>query len=217
MNLGLKKIKVFKKQTRIPIRIRVVRLKKTLKRKNSQLKKKVIVKKTIIRKSNFNCSETKTILNNNNDNMKQYHVYVLWTLTKNNVITFYTGYTGNLSNRIHNHNSGKSKYTSKFKNWKYFCYISGLPDKTTAIQCETCLKKDFDIENPISLHKNEPHDKIQYKINSIARSLLNKKFTKNSIEIQKCQLVIRWCFLSENIHDRVRLVKWNNNIKHLFS
>ena len=52
---------------------------------------------------------------------------------------FYTGFSGNIENRVEEHNSGKSVHTNKFKSWKlkYYCAFF---DKKRALDFEKYLK-----------------------------------------------------------------------------
>jgi putative endonuclease len=51
----------------------------------------------------------------------------------------YTGMTAGLKQRMTDHNSGKSKHTSKFSPWELLCYTA-FPNKLTALDFEKYLK-----------------------------------------------------------------------------
>jgi predicted GIY-YIG superfamily endonuclease len=51
----------------------------------------------------------------------------------------YTGMTADLKQRMTDHNSGKSKHTSKFSPWELLCYTA-FPNKFTALEFEKYLK-----------------------------------------------------------------------------
>ena len=51
-----------------------------------------------------------------------YYVYILQSI--NNPETFYIGYTCDLKQRIHEHNSGYSPHTKKFAPWKIKNYVA---------------------------------------------------------------------------------------------
>jgi predicted GIY-YIG superfamily endonuclease len=51
----------------------------------------------------------------------------------------YTGATGDLRQRVADHNAGKSPHISKFMPWELPCYIA-LPDKSRALDLEKYLK-----------------------------------------------------------------------------
>ncbi|MCU0667644.1 MAG: GIY-YIG nuclease family protein [Patescibacteria group bacterium] len=65
-----------------------------------------------------------------------YYVYILKSLNNNEK---YIGYTEDLNNRLTDHNSGKSKHTSKYKPWKVIWYCA-FEDKEHAIAFEKYLK-----------------------------------------------------------------------------
>ena len=54
--------------------------------------------------------------------------------------SFYIGYTSNLERRLEEHNSGKSRYTSKKKPWQ-LKYYEEFESKSDAIKREIFLKK----------------------------------------------------------------------------
>jgi putative endonuclease len=51
----------------------------------------------------------------------------------------YTEMTADLKQRMTDHNSGKSKHTSKFSPWELLCYAA-FPNKFTALDFEKYLK-----------------------------------------------------------------------------
>lgn len=51
----------------------------------------------------------------------------------------YTGMTADLKQRMTDHNSGKSKHTSKFSPWELLGYTA-FPNKLTALDFEKYLK-----------------------------------------------------------------------------
>ena len=65
-----------------------------------------------------------------------YYCYLLRSLSSNKT---YFGYTTNLHRRLLQHNghlSGGAKYTTSGRPWSLVCYISGFPDKKSALQFE---------------------------------------------------------------------------------
>jgi len=64
-----------------------------------------------------------------------FYVYLL----KLNNQKIYAGFTSNLTQRIEEHNSGKSPYTKKFRPVKLI-YYSGFEVKKTALKYEKYLK-----------------------------------------------------------------------------
>ena len=48
---------------------------------------------------------------------------------------FYTGFTGNIENRLKDHNSGKDPHTSKFKPQELITYLA-FKDRSTALSFE---------------------------------------------------------------------------------
>ncbi|MFA4941862.1 MAG: GIY-YIG nuclease family protein [Patescibacteria group bacterium] len=71
-----------------------------------------------------------------------YYVYIIQSVQFSKC--FYTGFTGNVNNRIDDHNRGKSSHTSKFKPWKllYFCAFN---NKKRALDFEKYLKSSSGI------------------------------------------------------------------------
>jgi putative endonuclease len=69
--------------------------------------------------------------------VKMWYVYILRSVTS--PTEEYTGMTADLKQRIADHNSGKSKHTSKFMPWKLLFY-SAFPNKITALDFEKYLK-----------------------------------------------------------------------------
>jgi putative endonuclease len=66
----------------------------------------------------------------------EYYVYILQSDVDD---SFYKGYTSNLNKRVHEHNAGLSRYTSKKAPWK-LVYFERLKSKTLALQRERKLK-----------------------------------------------------------------------------
>jgi putative endonuclease len=66
-----------------------------------------------------------------------YYVYILRSDLKANQT--YIGCTGDLKNRLAEHNAGKSIHTNKFKPWRVAVYVA-LPDRAVAEQLERYLK-----------------------------------------------------------------------------
>lgn len=66
-----------------------------------------------------------------------YFVYLIRSV--NNPDKTYVGYTKDLNNRLQEHNSGASLYTSKYKPWELVVYI-GFRDQEKAIKFEKYLK-----------------------------------------------------------------------------
>lgn len=52
----------------------------------------------------------------------------------------YIGFTTNLKQRIHEHNSGMSPHTKKYRPWKLITYVA-FSDKHAALDFESYLKK----------------------------------------------------------------------------
>ncbi len=53
---------------------------------------------------------------------------------------YYIGSTNSLNRRLEEHNSGKSKWTSRFKNWK-LVYKEEFENKTEGLKRERFLKE----------------------------------------------------------------------------
>jgi predicted GIY-YIG superfamily endonuclease len=66
-----------------------------------------------------------------------WYVYIIRSL--NHPDQVYTGATADLKSRIKDHNSGKSRHTSKFLPWE-LCWYCAFPDKFKALEFETYLK-----------------------------------------------------------------------------
>ena len=66
-----------------------------------------------------------------------YYVYVLRSNAHRDQT--YIGSTGDLKNRLAEHNAGKSIHTSKFKPWDLIAYVA-LPEKHLAKRLESYLK-----------------------------------------------------------------------------
>jgi predicted GIY-YIG superfamily endonuclease len=69
--------------------------------------------------------------------MKFYYVYILQSI--NSPDRYYVGFTENLDERLKDHNSGKSSYTSKFKPWRFETYLA-FSDKSKALNFEKYIK-----------------------------------------------------------------------------
>jgi len=65
-----------------------------------------------------------------------YFVYILQSEADG---SFYIGYTANLTNRLHEHNSGKSYYTRRKMPWQII-YTETYASKSEAIRREKQLK-----------------------------------------------------------------------------
>ena len=65
-----------------------------------------------------------------------YYVYILKSVKDN---SYYYGSTGNLKNRLSDHNSGKVTYTSGHRPYKLIWYC-GFTDKSKALVFEKYLK-----------------------------------------------------------------------------
>jgi putative endonuclease len=66
-----------------------------------------------------------------------FYVYIIRSLSSPD--QEYTGFSEDLKQRIKDHNSGKSSYTSKYLPWKLVWY-SAFPAKETALAFEAYLK-----------------------------------------------------------------------------
>lgn len=132
-----------------------------------------------------------------------HYVYIIYTRDSNSRIVFYTGYTIDLSNRIRQHNgniSGGARYTSKFKNWEFLCFISGFTDpligKTTALQCEWKLKKNAHVPETVIINGKKyktPQCKLYRKVSKINNHMNGVRLTSKSVEISDLSLTINWC------------------------
>lgn len=68
-----------------------------------------------------------------------YHCYLLRSRNPGFTNRTYFGYTKNPEKRLRQHNgeiSGGAKYTTKFRPWEFVCWVSGFPNKRTALQFE---------------------------------------------------------------------------------
>lgn len=68
-----------------------------------------------------------------------YFVYVIQSLTDK---SWYIGYTSNLTCRLSQHNSGKSRYTNQHGQYKLVCYFA-IPNKNDAKRYEKYLKSGW--------------------------------------------------------------------------
>ncbi len=66
----------------------------------------------------------------------EYSIYILQSLVDQ---SYYIGYTQNIDQRLVDHNSGKSRYTSKKKPWK-LVYQETYSTKGEALKREKFLK-----------------------------------------------------------------------------
>lgn len=66
-------------------------------------------------------------------------MYYVYILKSQHFEETYVGYTKNLKARLNEHNSGKSKHTSKFKPWVVIWYCA-FEDNCIAIDFEKYLK-----------------------------------------------------------------------------
>jgi putative endonuclease len=69
--------------------------------------------------------------------MKEYFVYIIYSSVGN---CYYRGYTENAERRLAQHNSGESRYTQKFTDWK-MVYLESFETKRAALIREKGLKK----------------------------------------------------------------------------
>ena len=67
----------------------------------------------------------------------RFKVYILWSAS---LQKFYVGSTGDLEDRLHRHNSGQGKFTSKGLPWKLI-WESDCNDRVEAVQLENRIKK----------------------------------------------------------------------------
>jgi len=83
-----------------------------------------------------------------------YYVYVLQSIKYSEKI--YIGYTGNLNNRIKQHNQGLSNYTSRFLPWKIIYYEAFLTEKlarTREFRLKTNGNAMIELKKRINLYK----------------------------------------------------------------
>jgi len=71
-----------------------------------------------------------------------YHVYVLKCYNHHGKVIYYTGYTNNINRRIHEHLTGKSRYTKQFKGKIQLVAMKEFRSRQSAISCERKLKHD---------------------------------------------------------------------------
>ena len=85
-----------------------------------------------------------------------YYTYILKSIKQPGAI--YIGYTADLKSRVAQHNSGKSKYTSKYSPWEVESYLA-FSTKTEAESFEKYLKsssgKSFMKKHLISMQFRE--------------------------------------------------------------
>lgn len=70
--------------------------------------------------------------------MQYFFVYILKSIKSPNQT--YIGFTSNIKQRLNEHNSGKSIYTSKHKPWELISFI-GFKDRNKAKKFEQYLKE----------------------------------------------------------------------------
>ena len=66
-----------------------------------------------------------------------YYVYILQSAKDS---SYYIGYTSNIIRRLSEHNSGKTRYTSKKRPWE-IVYFEDFTSKSDAIKREKFLKQ----------------------------------------------------------------------------
>ncbi|WP_082326482.1 GIY-YIG nuclease family protein [Sunxiuqinia dokdonensis] len=66
-----------------------------------------------------------------------YYVYIIESLRDG---SFYIGYTSNLEQRLHYHNTGKSRYTSRKSPWE-IVWFERAATRSDAIRREKFLKR----------------------------------------------------------------------------
>ncbi|HCM45366.1 MAG TPA: excinuclease ABC subunit C [Candidatus Veblenbacteria bacterium] len=66
-----------------------------------------------------------------------FYVYIIQSINFHK--QFYTGFSEDLDERLKEHNSGKSEYTSKFRPWKIIYYCA-FDNKKKALDFEKYLK-----------------------------------------------------------------------------
>ena len=69
--------------------------------------------------------------------MTMHYVYIIRSLTDK--ARTYTGVTGDLKQRLADHNAGRSAHTAKFLPWE-LAFYAGFPDKMLAYDFEKYLK-----------------------------------------------------------------------------
>ena len=69
--------------------------------------------------------------------VKMYYVYLIRSIS--NPTQIYTGFTGNLTQRLEYHNTGKSLYTKNYMPWKLIAYFA-FEAKEKATDFEKYLK-----------------------------------------------------------------------------
>lgn len=127
---------------------------------------------------------------------------------------FYTGYTVNLPRRILQHNgvlSGGAMYTSKAKNWKFFCFVSGIKDTKTALHCEWIMKKVKGFIPSRVKRQNLTDEKER--IYGMSVLFARERFTSNSVPISSLQLTIHWC--AKLYLNYAKTIEWPPNISHV--
>lgn len=150
-------------------------------------------------------------------------VYILHTRDTSKQSKFYTGFTVNLKRRIRQHNreiKGGARYTSMYKNWDFFCFISGFngpKHRKTALQCEWILKscRFYPSRRGSSSSKKRPSisplmERI-YRIHKILHE--RERFTQQSVPIKSLRLVVHW--RSRLCLKKALSLKWSSRVKHV--
>jgi putative endonuclease len=86
------------------------------------------------------------------DMTESHYVYIIYSEQHDK---YYRGYSMNPSQRLIQHNKGKSPYTSNYCPWNLI-YVEELNDKSSALKREKVLKKysKMQIKDLINLPKN---------------------------------------------------------------
>lgn len=120
------------------------------------------------------------IINTPQNSTHQHHVYLL----KNSSRRTYIGYTIDPSRRLRQHNGeivGGAKRTQKGRPWEMVCYISGFPNKRTALQYEWS--------------NNHPKTKrwnVNGRLKTMTEILLWDRFTRTAIPSNELSLTFHW-------------------------
>lgn len=121
-----------------------------------------------------------------------WYVYILKSLSFN--LSTYVGKTNDLERRLRQHNGdlkcGGAKRTKRNRPWVYFCYISGFPNETSALQFE------WRMHHPPSESYNRRRNRSKTK---------NKIKNKNSIILKGIPRRVK------NLRDVLSLNKWTSN------
>lgn len=117
--------------------------------------------------------------------MKRHYVYLLKSTTTNKT---YIGYTSNINKRLRQHNgeiSGGAKSTLYGRPWIFVCYITGFPDKSTA------LKFEWRNHHPLKSWTRKKGS-INNRLFILRNALLMDKFTSSCIPSNLYNLIIIW-------------------------